>query len=126
MTEDHHPLVDEIKELQQRYTVRLNPEERYVELERVVFPPGWTPRVGTVRFAIPADYRNSPPTVHIPAEMRFNGRRPGRMRRSRFEGMKRWCVTFDWNPRRHTLTSVMKVMMNHALPDPSVSQVAMP
>lgn len=113
-------------ELRERYTVRYNPADQYVDLERVMFPPGWSPEVGTVRFSIPADYENSPPSVHIPAEMRFHGRPPGRMRHSRYDGMKRWCVRIDWNPRRHTLTSVMKLMMNHSLPDPSVRKVATP
>lgn len=119
-------LLTEIATLQDRFTVRFNLENGVVDLERVVYPPGWTPRRATIRYAVPDDYAASPPTVHIPADMAYQGEQPRRMKDSRFDDFTRWCVRFEWNPQVHDLVSVTRVMMNHSLPDPSKRQIAMP
>lgn len=109
----------EIATLRKEYTVRVNPDWT-VDLVRVEFPSGWTPGTGTIRFDIPADYADSPPTIHIPADMEWQGQRNiRRKRRSPHAGYAKWCVRFkSWNPQRHTLVTITREMMA-SLSDPS-------
>lgn len=112
----------EVAALTDEWTVR-QPGERIIDLEGVRYPTGWEPAVNILRYVIPPDYPASPPTVHIPAEMAYKGKK--RMRRkksSRFDGWNRWCVRFGWEPRRHTLVSTTRQMME-SLSDPSKSRI---
>lgn len=112
-------LQQELAALQEVYTVRLTLEGT-VDLLRVTYPGRWKPQTGALRFAIPADYPASAPTVHVPAQMQHrDGKHAIRMRQSPYSGWKKWCVTFkDWNPRRHSLVTVTRQMMG-SLSDPS-------
>jgi len=116
---NEHRLRQELAALQEEYAVRINPDQT-VDLERVDFPAAWTPGRGTLRYAVPDDYPASPPTVHLPATMRYRGRQHiGRMQPSPYDGWTKWCVHFNgWSPRRHTLVTVTREMMG-SLSDPS-------
>lgn len=114
-----HRLRTEIAALQKQYTVRVNPDWT-IDLVRFNFPAGWTPRTGTIKYDIPADYESSPPTVHIPADMQYQGQQNIRRKLwSPHDGYAKWCVRFKgWDPRRHTLTTVTREMVG-SLSDPS-------
>lgn len=119
-----HCLLPEIAALQKKYTVRVNLDDGIVDLVRVRYPSMWSPRYGQIRFEIPPDYNASPPTVHIPAEMEYRGKRNVvRKKPSQFDGWNRWCARYQgWSPERHTLVTVTREMMA-SLSDPSKNRL---
>lgn len=119
---NEHRLNKEIAALTEAYTIRRH-SDRIVDLVRFAYPSGWTPQVSTLRYEIPQDYPASPPAVHVPETMAFRGKRNIRRKRSsRFDGWNKWCVRFGWEPRRHTLVSTTRQMME-SLSDPSKSRI---
>lgn len=116
---DEYRLAREIDALREVHSVRRNPDGT-VDLMWVDYPTGWTPATGTLKYDIPADYGSSPPTVHVPAEMAWQGQRDIRRKLpGRHDGYAKWCIYMDgWEPRRHTLVTVTREMMG-SLSDPS-------
>ncbi|USZ68534.1 hypothetical protein NGM10_02050 [Halorussus salilacus] len=113
-----HRLHKELAALTEAYTVRRR-SDRLVDLVRFTYPSDWTPQVSTLRYELPPDYPASAPAVHVPAQMAYQGEQDiTRKKPSRFDGWDRWCVRFGWEPRRHTLVSTTRQMME-SLSDPA-------
>lgn len=77
-----------------------------VEIGYFKFPEGWEmtdgTRVGAIRFELPASYPNMPPSVAIPAGMRYHGQQTHAMHPDRAWPPKDW-IAFEpdynqWKP----------------------------
>ncbi|SDN27925.1 hypothetical protein SAMN05192554_12430 [Haloarchaeobius iranensis] len=90
-------------------------DSSFVEIGHFRFPDGWQTtdgtRVGAIRFELPASYPNMPPSVAVPAGMRYQGQRTQAMQPTRAWPPENW-VAFEpdygqWNPAADGLLTAL-------------------
>lgn len=90
-------------------------ESSVVEVGHYTFPDGWTNKNGTptgvIRFELPASYPETPPSVAIPADMRYRDRFTSAMEPTETWPPDGW-VAFQpaleqWNPVGDGLLTVL-------------------
>lgn len=105
-------------------------DDRAVELTGITFPKGWANdsggRRGGIRFDLPEEYPRYPPSVSIPAEMRFQDARPVEMAPPKQYGTEVW-TPFDpglsgWDPETSSLLTMLGVVQTQ-LESPRVAEV---
>jgi hypothetical protein len=105
-------------------------DDQAVELTGITFPKGWTNdsggRRGGIRFDLPEEYPRYPPSVSIPAEMRFEGDRPVEMAPPKQYGTEVW-TPFDpglsgWDPDTSSLLTMLGLVQTQ-LESPHFAEV---
>jgi len=105
-------VMNEILALQETYPVQYDLDAGQVVVKGIEFPNGWQPRQGHVLYEVSDVYPRTPPWVYIPSEVTYqHGSTPHRLASNK-QGYRKWCLeSLDWNPARHTLVTMTKLLL---------------
>lgn len=111
----------EIAALRQHYTVAVNLKNEfpYVIVKDFDFGPDWRPRTGDVMLVLRSSHPQKQPVVLVEDHMEYlrgptkhwMSKLPAPRSIPNHRDWKRWCIhELNWNPNRHTLISIMRLM----------------
>lgn len=110
---DQERAMDELLALREKYGVEYDLKQRWVVVHGVRYPSGWQPQTGKVGFKLSSWHPRGQPKVFLPDDLRYNGRQPEHLVRSRKAGWKRWCIhELDWDEERHTLVTMLRLLLS--------------
>lgn len=108
---DRKRVMNEILALQEKFPVEYKLDEGVVQVKQVRYPDGWTPQNGHILYELSEVYPRSPPWVYIPEQLSYDGRSSHKLRSDK-SGYSKWCIdSLDWNPERHTLVTMTKLLL---------------
>lgn len=113
--------MNEILALQEKFPVEYDLEAGVVTVKQVRYPEGWQPQTGHILYELSDVYPRTPPWVYIPKDVRYTEGRATHKLRSDKSGYSKWCIDgLDWNPQRHTLVTMTKLILA-SMEEPSKS-----
>jgi len=109
---DNVRVMNEVLALQDTYPVEYSLDEGLVTVKQIQFPTGWQPRSGHILYELSEVYPRTPPWVYIPSRHTYqDGGTPHRLTCDK-PGYHKWCLErLDWNPSRHTLVTMTKLLL---------------
>lgn len=113
---DNARLFEEVQKLKEKWPVTWYREPcNEVEIANLRTPTGWSPARITVIYDLPADYPDTPPEIYLPDEMEYHDEQSGRphilLRTSRQDCYHMCLHDHAWDPSKHTLVSMKKLLM---------------
>jgi len=107
-------IVNEVYTLSTLRAVAFDLQERWIEVQEVPTPDGWTPDTIDIRFELPASYPEHRPHVYMPDELQLRGQRPNVMAPATQNDDRKWCP-FDIGPIEWTSDYTLKTAFSLAL-----------
>jgi len=116
---DKGRVLEEIQRIQEKYPVEYDLDDRWVLIHDVQYPEGWSSEEAGVLFKLSKNYPKSQPKAFIPERIQFSGKVTHRLTLSGPSGWHRWCIhRLNWEPKRHTLVTVLRLLLA-SLEDPA-------
>jgi hypothetical protein len=129
---DKSRVITEIQVITDAFTtVMYDLNDRFIEVEDIPLPDGWNRQTATARIILPEIYPQEPPTVLVPADLRYHGDIP-RWMYPRINAPDGWTVydvglssrrfgtrstLRNWTPYRDSTVTVLR-LLQASLDDP--------